>query len=471
MILRNLDSVVVAANLTITTLGYLTSRHDSGMSYDVLDAFRLPVVAMLLLSSMKFCMSLVEVVPTKPTCVICPPSSCRVSDLACQTHALVHIRHPAQRWSMTQNSRLGPNGGRDHVMASNGTQVFVLGGLSSALPTARAQADRTALVYVLHPGGYSFCHFIWTASNFESAELIKLNPDPNAVEPNETREATQVSWKSSEDSWTPKHPNRPTSSSSDAYATHRASPFQKATPDKLGRTASPQIIHERYPTSNGLLSLPLGVDVSSEGEVARLEQERLLELERQLSATLAAQSERDQRLAQLTDELARKSALLEQAQANAVEATKRAGLEPHEQANQLLAQTSRVEQKDAELVKMQAKLDELLLSHDQHVHVSGQRIGQYETELAGVRAELEAKKSELEAVRLQLTDGKNGWAKSKAEADTSRGMTTASLASTENSEDQITRVLVERIRAMEAEIASLRWSEKGWEDMPTRNEG
>ena len=240
-----------------------------------------------------------------------------------------------------------------------------------------------------------------------------------------------------------------------------------ATPDelRLTLTASPQINHERYPTSNGLLSQPPGVDVSSEGEVARLEQERLLELERQLSATLAAQSERDQRLAQLTDELARKSALLEQSEAKAVEATKR------EQAGRLLAQTSRVEQKDAELVKMQAKVEELLLSRDQHVHASGQRIGQYETELAGVRAELEAKKSELEAVRSQLTDGKNGWAKSKAEADTSRGMTTASLASTENSEDQITRVLVGRIRAMEAEIASLRWSEKGWEDMPTRNEG
>jgi hypothetical protein len=184
---------------------------------------------------------------------------------------------------------------------------------------------------------------------------------------------------------------------------------------------------------------------------------------------LAAQSERDQRLAQLTDELARKSALLEQAEANAVEATKRAGLEPREQADRLLAQTSQAEQKDAEFVEMQAKLDELLLSRDQHVHALEQQNWQYEPELAEMRAESEARKSELEAVRLQLMDGKNGWAGSKVEADTSRGMTTASLASTE--EDQITRVLVERIRAMEAEIDSLRWSEKGWEDRPSRNEG
>jgi hypothetical protein len=50
-------------------------------------------------------------------------------------------------------------------------------------------------------------------------------------------------------------------------------------------------------------------DASSEGGFARLERDRLVDLERQLSATLAAQSERDQRLAQLpvTDELALKT--------------------------------------------------------------------------------------------------------------------------------------------------------------------
>ena len=226
---------------------------------------------------------------------------------------------------------------------------------------------------------------------------------------------------------------------------------------------SPAQEQPQYPTSFAVPGTPPG------SEFEWLERERLVELEQQLSATLAAQSERDQRLSRLTDELALKSALLERAEANAAEATTRAGLESRDHGSRLLGQTSLVEQKDAELVKMQAKLDELVLSHDQHVRALEQQIGQYETELAGVRAELKARKSELEAVRLQLTDGKNGWAKSKAEADTSRGMTTTSLASTED--DQVTRVLVERIRAMEAEIATLRWSEKGWEDMPTRNEG
>jgi chromosome segregation ATPase len=124
-----------------------------------------------------------------------------------------------------------------------------------------------------------------------------------------------------------------------------------------------------------------------------LERERLVELEGQLPATLAAQAERDWRLAQLSDELALKSTLLEQAQANAAEVTKRAGLleethvhvlrdhtnvqerhaaldaELREQADRLLVQTSLVEQKDAELVNVQAQLEELLHSRDQHVRV------------------------------------------------------------------------------------------------------
>jgi len=63
-------------------------------------------------------------------------------------------------------------------------------------------------------------------------------------------------------------------------------------------------------------------DVSPEKEISRLEHERLVELERKLSAMLAAQTERDRRMAQLTDELAQNSVLLKQAEANAAEARK-----------------------------------------------------------------------------------------------------------------------------------------------------
>ena len=136
---------------------------------------------------------------------------------------------------------------------------------------------------------------------------------------------------------------------------------------------------------------------SSEGEVSSLEYERFMQLERQLSSLLIAQTERDRHISQLTDELALKSALLEQYKANAAEGEGRARLELREHEDRLLAQTSLVKQRDAELVDMQSKLkhteakfDESLLSHDQHIR-------RYRAELANVRAELEVKKSELEA--------------------------------------------------------------------------
>jgi hypothetical protein len=203
---------------------------------------------------------------------------------------------------------------------------------------------------------------------------------------------------------------------------------------------------------------------SSEGEVSRLE------LERQLSVLLAAQTERDHRFAQLTDELALKSALLEQAEANAVETARHAGPEVREDADdRRLMQTSLVKHRDVELVDvqarlgdMQAKLDEFLLSHDQ-------QIGQYEKDLANVRAKLEANESELETVRLRLTDAEKGWTKRKAEADTIHAQNATS--SVNRDEDQVTRWLMERVRAIEAEMASRRWNQKSIEEMECRNEG
>ena len=177
---------------------------------------------------------------------------------------------------------------------------------------------------------------------------------------------------------------------------------------------------------------------------------------------LAAQAERDQRIARLTHELTLKSALLEQAETNAAEAAKRAGLELREHADRLLIQTSLVKQRDAEHVDMQARLDELLLSHDRQV-------GPYEEELSNVRAKLEAKESKLEAVRSRLADSENGLTKSKAEPDTLRAK--ATTGAVDRDEDQVTLRLMERIRAIEAEMASRRWNEKDIEEMECRNEG
>jgi len=200
-------------------------------------------------------------------------------------------------------------------------------------------------------------------------------------------------------------------------------------------------------------------DISPGKEIARLEHERLVELERKMSVMLAAQTERDRRNTQLTDELAQKSALLKQAEANAVEAKKRAGLE---------------------LRELQAKLDKLVLSRN-HALEQAQSALQKATsraaeanersqrELAEVRAELEARVSELAAVRPRLKDAESGWAKSKGEADTSRAKTDANVVNTD--EDGVTRRLMERVRALEAKMASPRvWNEKSFEMMECTNE-
>ena len=347
-------------------------------------------------------------------------------------------------------------------------------------------------------------------TKFENAVHIEYptrNTDHNVAEPSE--QTSQLTQESSAGPSTQKQPQHSTPSSSDAYVAHGASPVPKTTLEESSRPTSSQITRDQNPSLNGLPSQSMGVNgrpekgddgegpadfpakiavpgASSEREVARLDRERRMELEGQMTAILAAQTEQDRRLAQLTEELTLKSARLEQVEANATEAKERAELELREHADRLLTQTSMVEHKDGELVEMQARLDELVLSRDQaqsdlqtatsraaDTDEGSQRasvqIRQYETELSEARAELKAGRSELEAVRLRLKDAEIGWAKSKTEADTLRAMTTAGLVSTD--EDRMKRGLLERIRIMEEEMASLRWSEKHLESMETRNEG
>jgi hypothetical protein len=284
------------------------------------------------------------------------------------------------------------------------------------------------------------------------------------------------------DSRTVKHSEKTTQLGQKLSAGH---PTQIPTSDDMGRPALPQTTRERDPSLNGLPSRPTGAsgrhrrvpeeDDGGEGstehhaklvapgapsgkEIARLEDGRFIELERQLSETPVAKSERDRRIAQLSDQLVLKSALLEQATAKAAEEKKRAGLE---------------------LRELRAKLDELLLSRDQALEQAqsalqkaklraaeanerSQPACDHETELAEVRAE-------LEAVRLRLTDAEDGWAKSKAEADTYRNQTPTGLVNTDA--DRAVHRLMERVRAMEAEMASKRWNEKVFEMMECRNEG
>jgi hypothetical protein len=252
----------------------------------------------------------------------------------------------------------------------------------------------------------------------------------------------------------------------------------------MGRPASQKITRGRNPSLDGLPSQSTGVDglprcvpqedddsesstehvapeFSSEEEGFRLENERVIELERQLLAMRAAQSERDRRITLLTDQLIQKDALLEQAEANAVEARKRTLLEQR---------------------ALQVKLDEFLLSRDQALEQAQSALQkatfraaeakeQSRRELAEVHAKLEARESELAAVRLRVTDAEDGSAKRKAETGISRVGTQAVAGILSADVDRVMWRLMERVRVVEAEMASLRGNEKSIEAMECRNEG
>ena len=246
--------------------------------------------------------------------------------------------------------------------------------------------------------------------------------DLNAVDPRE--EATRLARESSagpSTQWQPQQP-RFSSSDSDFRAENGTSPFQRVIPGELGHPASLQIARERSRGSTGRYAELVGPGASSEKEVAQLELEhgRIADLERQLE-------ERDRHIAQLTGQLAQARGALQKPTSRADDASERS-------------------------------------------QCACEQIGEYETKLAEVRAELEEKKSELETVRLQLTDANPGWVKSSsAKEGKLRAQNTASPVNTD--EDRDMRGIMERMRAMEAEIMSLRWSEKSFERMECRNEG
>ena len=91
---------------------------------------------------------------------------------------------------------------------------------------------------------------------------------------------------------------------------------------------------------------------------------------------------------------------------------------------------------------------------------------------AEAHAKLEARESELAAVLLRLADAENGWAKSKAEADALRAGTQAVTGLVDMDVGRVViSKLMECVRVVEAEMTSLRESEKSIEDMECRNEG
>ncbi|KAF9244530.1 hypothetical protein BU15DRAFT_85909 [Melanogaster broomeanus] len=252
-------------------------------------------------------------------------------------------------------------------------------------------------------------------------------------------------------------------------------------------------------------------EANTPSEVARAERERIAELERHLATLLSEQTTARRKVDELSDSLSLQTTLLEQAEARATDANKRADAleESHDRnvrghselqtrhavveaalrdhADRLLAQTSLFEQKDAEHVQAKSQLQKLTQLHDQHIRaldqaraaleaqasrsgeadVTNQRareqVSQLEADLGELRGELEARTSEVESLRIRLAEVENSWAKSREEADAFRALTTGSLGELLDShrdlkadEDRHARSYGEKVEAMEMEAVALR---------------
>jgi hypothetical protein len=249
--------------------------------------------------------------------------------------------------------------------------------------------------------------------------------------------------------------------------------MQKASPAVSGHPTSSLITREKNPGPNGQPLEHAVVRDPEDGVIggsteyhakflaphSSSERVARLELERQLSVSLSVQTEQGQRIARLAEELTVKSALLEQAEANPAEGKRRAILElVRELEDRLLAQTSLVKQRDAELVDTRSKLRNAEAKLDESLLSLSQQIVRYAAELANVCAKLEAKESELEAVRLRPTDADDGWTRSKTRAGKLRTVTAASLIDLNEDRDECDPK--EDKQVMEAGLASPQWNEK-----------
>jgi len=253
------------------------------------------------------------------------------------------------------------------------------------------------------------------------------------------------------------------------------------------------------------------LEAAAPEDLARVERDRLVILERQLSSMLAERAEKDRKIGELSDSLALTTTLLEQAEARAVDASKRADLleDSHEeklrehadlqdrhimleaalreQADRLLGLSSHLEQKDAELVNAQSQVEELSVSKEQHVRALDQarvalqsastraeevdmkynesrdRSAQLEGDLAEMKGDIERKASELETLRARLADVENSWAQSREEADAFRALTTGSLGELldfhrdlKTDEERVVRGHADKVSAMEMETGQIR---------------
>ncbi|KAF9015562.1 hypothetical protein BDQ17DRAFT_1341282 [Cyathus striatus] len=256
----------------------------------------------------------------------------------------------------------------------------------------------------------------------------------------------------------------------------------------------------------------VAIEGSNDAEVHRIERERARDLEHQILSTLRNECWlQDRKLKELSDSLALQTTLYENAEARGTEAIKssekieevhKRTVQHHNELqekyailemkfrdhqNQLISQSSLLEQREADEISLRAEVDELTRLREQHVRALDQtrtaleaasgrasevdmqyqrareQIAALEADLAELRGELESRTAEADTARARLTDVENSWAKSREEADAFRALTTGGLGELLDShrdlksdEDRLLRGHSEKIQAVEAEAQSLR---------------
>jgi chromosome segregation ATPase len=230
--------------------------------------------------------------------------------------------------------------------------------------------------------------------------------------------------------------------------------MQKASSAVSGRPASSWITREQNPGPNdrplehavvsdpedGVIGGSTEYHANLSAPHSSTEGVTRLELERQLSVSVSVQTERDEELVDMQARLRDMQAKLDELL-----------LSRDQQIGQYERKLEAVCLRLADAEKGLTSLDELVVSHDQQV-------GQHEKELTDMRAKLEEKESELEAVRLRPTDAGDGWTRSKTRVGKSRTVTAASLI--DLNEDRHECDPKEDKQVMEAGLASPQWNEK-----------
>ncbi|THH09190.1 hypothetical protein EW145_g2194 [Phellinidium pouzarii] len=246
-------------------------------------------------------------------------------------------------------------------------------------------------------------------------------------------------------------------------------------------------------------------------DVARIERQRITELERQVSSLAQERTEQGKQVAELSSMVTVQTRIAEHAESRAAEAMRRSDAlqETHERVMQvhsdlqdrhselesalrdqsvlLLDHTSKTNMLEAERKAVDMHIEELKTSKEQHIRAleqtrtallassaraeeleaqwrqSRDQITKLESDLTETKLDLESRSADADSLRQRLNDVENSWARSREEADQLRALTTGGLGKLldmhkdlKSDEDRATRGHEEKVYAMDKEVTSLR---------------